>query len=108
MAKASLIGAVIFVLFTLFTQCACWSLAGSGESGLALLLLLPWVAAFAPLRLCYRLFDVDWRVGEYGGIESIMLQQAMILNAALGGLLGAAVWKMWQVAKRFWTRNGHT
>lgn len=97
-------GSSIYVIGTVLTHVACTSLQ-SGESLLGLLLFIPWVAAFFPLSLGYRLFGLGWRVGEFRGIKPEMLLAAATLNFILGALLGAALWKSWQLSKRLFTKH---
>ncbi|MBI3848871.1 MAG: hypothetical protein HY298_01070 [Verrucomicrobia bacterium] len=107
MKKTCIWGATIYCVTTLLTQLACSSLHG-GESLIGLLLLVPWVAVFALPNMFCHFLGWQWRLGEYGNITSEMVLTALAFNAVLGALLGAALWKGWQLAKRLFRRDEHT
>ncbi|MEI9962132.1 MAG: hypothetical protein WDM76_13670 [Limisphaerales bacterium] len=107
MKKASIIGALIFDVYTLAIQIAVQSYHSVGEDLLGLLLFGFWVVAVDPIAMCYQWLGLDWRGNGAGdvGLPAIILIEMFILNACLGSLIGMVLCKLWRLIKRLFSNK---
>jgi len=111
MKKTGIVGAIIFVVYSAATQLAVQSYHAVGEDLLALLLFALWVVAIGPIALCYHWLGLDSRTGSGLGnfdLPAEILIGMFVLNALLGALLGAGLWKLWQLVRRLFAKKEHT